>query len=408
MNRTTTLDSNFSEEDKLLLYCIQAFLDEKKSSKLNGLLNDEINWSHLIDAAENQRVVSLIYNFFHNNFPELIPKDMAYYLNDKFKKISLRNLVMIRELIQLLDAFSSIEISSVPFKGPVMAIDLYGDLSMRQFSDLDLLIHLADLDKASEILLENGYEPEYRFNRSQLSAFIKSDHHQRFVNPNLGIMVELHWSIYPPIYKIPRIDMGDIWKRAEKNTVFGREVLGFSQSDLLLYLCVHGAKHGWERLSWICDLAMLIKKNEVDFDGVIRLAEEAGCIRLLFLGLLLAEELQLVKLPPPLIERIRADLEISELAAIAISNMFSDREKLASPYKLFYLRATDRMMDRTTIYINDTIRPHVIDYEFIKLPDSLYPLYFIVRPIRLIYLRCVNLIEQVAQLKQNLVKNKDK
>lgn len=402
------IPTSLCKEDRLILCCIQTFLNKSDSSRLNELIDNKIDWRYLAIIAENQRVLPVVYLILRNSGRDSIPEDAFLAFKGLFKSNLLKSLSMLKELLLILEAFSSNGISAISFKGPLMAFGLYGDISTRQFADLDILINLKDLQNATTLLQGFGYEPEYRFNRSQLSAFIKSDHHQRFVNPNLGIMVELHWSIYPSIYKIPRIDMGDIWKRAEKNTVFGREVLGFSQSDLLLYLCVHGAKHGWERLSWVCDLAMLIKNKEVDFDGVIRLAEEAGCIRLLFLGLLLADELLSFKLPSPLIERIRADPEISELAAIAIGNMFSDKEKLASPYKLFYLRATDRMMDRATIYIKDTIRPHVIDYEFIKLPDSFYPLYFIVRPIRLIYLSCANLIERVVQHMHNSVKNKEK
>lgn len=402
------IPTSLRKEDRLILCYIRTFLNKSDSLRLNELVDNKIDWRCLASIAENQRVLPVVYLILRNSSRDSIPEDAFFTFKGLFKSNLLKSLSMLKELLRVLEAFSSSGISAISFKGPLMAFGLYGDISMRQFSDLDILIHLKDLQNATTLLQGFGYEPEFRFNRSQLSAFIKSDHHQRFVNPNLGIMVELHWSIYPSIYKIPHIDMEDIWKRAERNTVFGREVLGFSQSDLLLYLCVHGAKHGWERLSWVCDLAMLIKNKEVNYDGVIRLAEEAGCIRLLFLGLLLAEELLSVNLPPPLIERIRADPQISELAAIAISNMFSDREKIAAPYKLYYLRATDRMKDRANIYIKDTIRPHVIDYEFIKLPDLFYPLYFMVRPIRLIYLSCANLIEQMVSHKQNSVKNKEK
>lgn len=42
-----------------------------------------------------------------------------------------------------------------------------------------------------------------------------------------------------------------------------------------------------------------------------------------------------------------------------------------------YLKATDRLQDRVYIYLHRAICPTVLEYELIKLPNSLYPLYFI-------------------------------
>ena len=47
----------------------------------------------------------------------------------------------------------------IALKGPAVALDAYGDTARRQFVDLDLLIHPADLPRAAELLVGEGCSP---------------------------------------------------------------------------------------------------------------------------------------------------------------------------------------------------------------------------------------------------------
>ena len=71
----------------------------------------------------------------------------------------------------------------------------------------------------------------------------------------------------------------------------GRKLRTFSIEDTLVMLSVHGAKHFWERLGWILDVAELTAGQPVDWPLTMRIAAKLKSTRLLLLGLYLAHEL---------------------------------------------------------------------------------------------------------------------
>src|SRR6185437_16691088 len=99
------------------------------------------------------------------------------------------------------------------------------------------------------------------------------------------------------------LDGEDLWRRAVRIELEGAAVLTLAPADHLLYLCAHGAKHGWQALGGICDLAELIRASSrtssptssptlsIDWDELSVRAERAGARRALGLGVMLAHEL---------------------------------------------------------------------------------------------------------------------
>lgn len=60
----------------------------------------------------------------------------------------------------------------------------------------------------------------------------------------------------------------------------------------LLMLCLHGSKHLWSRLIWICDVAQLLAATPaLDWTLVLREGRRVGLSRALALGVLLAHRL---------------------------------------------------------------------------------------------------------------------
>ena len=86
----------------------------------------------------------------------LFRKTTLDQLRDDFNDNSRRNLFLTRELLNLLTLFETHQIPAIPFKGPVLAASVYGNLALRQFSDLDLIIHKQHVAKARELLVSAG------------------------------------------------------------------------------------------------------------------------------------------------------------------------------------------------------------------------------------------------------------
>ena len=88
-----------------------------------------------------------------------------------------------------------------------------------------------------------------------------------------------------------------------------------STEDLLLSLCVHGSKHLWERLAWICDVAELVKtRTDLNWSTLLQHAAATKNDRMLFLGLCLANRL----LDAPLPSHVKSKTEAEVIVSLAI------------------------------------------------------------------------------------------
>jgi hypothetical protein len=213
--------------------------------------------------------------------------------------------------------------------------------------------------------------------------------------------VEIHWRLSRSIMP-SQVDLDGLWRRAVKVTLFGRNVLTMSKEDLLLVLCEHGARHTWDRLSWICDVALLMKSQDMNWRGLLKWSQDAESERTLFLGLLLAREILGATLPDGLSARIRDDPKLPDLAAQVIKGLFAERNSQETSAvgvqtkidpKLFYLRATDQFAGKGECYLRMAFHPNGDDFDVISFPNKFFCLYYLVRPIRLLMVYRSNIIK---------------
>ncbi|MES0447318.1 MAG: nucleotidyltransferase family protein, partial [Desulfobacterales bacterium] len=136
-----------------------------------------------------------------------------------------------------------------PFKGPALAITAYRDLAARQFADLDILINRADLATVCDILKELGYRMDINLGPNQLSIFSTHEDNLSFYNED-GVTIEMHWEL-SGLYLTNSVSMHDLKQTLTTIRLSEREVTHLSAASQLVYLCVHGAKHMWERIEWL-------------------------------------------------------------------------------------------------------------------------------------------------------------
>ena len=73
------------------------------------------------------------------------------------------------------------------------------------------------------------------------------------------------------------------WESLRTVTLAGRRVHTLAPEPLLLFLCSHGAKHMFERLGWICDVArFLIVTPDLDWPAILTAARHARALRQLY------------------------------------------------------------------------------------------------------------------------------
>ena len=263
-------------------------------------------------------------------------------------------------------------------KGPVLSEMLYGDLARRSFVDVDLLLHEQDLPRARRALEAQGY-------RQESSAFRARESQLSFADAANLVSVDVHWRLLPGYFPAP-IGSDRLWATPHLVPFGSGTVRTLSPEQLVLFLCAHGAKHGWYRLAWICDVAQLLwVERGIDWSDVIAQAHRNGVSRMLHLGVRLASELLGVELPAAVAEAVVADARSEALAgAVRARLMTHDAESLLGvELARFNIRTFDRVSQRLRYAVAACVNPSDLEHAALRFPAALRWLYYPLRPLRL-------------------------
>ena len=259
---------------------------------------------------------------------------------------------------------------------------MYGDISLREFSDLDVIVQEADLSKAEDILIACGYQADFA-DRDYRSAFLSYQGQYAFRHSNTGISVDLHWRLSSKGVAFP-LQLAEIWSRLEQVTIAGRTVLTLAHDDLALFLAAHGTKEGWRSLIWVCDFAELLRKyQDIDWVAVFDRAQRSHSSRPLLLAIALASTLLDAPAPPELVNQARKNSAVRALAEEAQLRMLRTVPEGELREFLNGLNAHSRLRHRLWPLATLLTTRTVSDYKAMPLPKSLWGIYYLTRPFRL-------------------------
>ncbi len=376
-------------ELQLLLGAARTTLDAEQADGLRELCRSPLDWSELLETAHRQGVLPLLYRNLAAICPEAVPPSILDRLRGRFRESAANSLLLVGELVRILDLLEARHIPAIPYKGPLLALRAYRHVTLRPFGDLDILIRRHDVLRAKEILCVSGYRPELVLSRAEEGAHLARQCEYNFSGDGGRVWVELHWEVVPRLFSSP-IDQGKLWECAEWTSLQGRPVQTLSAEHALLVVCVHGAKHLWTRLKWICDVAELIDASpDLRWGALLAEARARGGERMLLLGLALANALLATALPPGVLGRIGADRTVAALARLVQEWLFGEDENGAPPPQSlgrlsFYLRMRERPADRARHCIQLATSPTIGDWRWLSLPGRLAFLYPVLRPFRLL------------------------
>jgi hypothetical protein len=246
----------------------------------------------------------------------------------------------------LLRLFEAGSIRAVAFKGPVLAGTVYGNLGLREFGDLDILVRKKDICRARDLMLSHGYRLAPDFQRAMAWIHPPAAGIYPFSAPtDAHSRVEIHVELEPWFF---RFNTDEVLDRAQPSSLAGERIWTLSPEDSLLLLCVHGTKHWWYCLDLICGVAEFIRIARLDWQVALDRARRQGCARMLLLGLLLAQNLMGAALGHEAEAAMHSDSAVASLAARVQDHLFSKpagaRDVLHIP--LMHLQSRERIRDR--------------------------------------------------------------
>jgi putative nucleotidyltransferase-like protein len=387
MQSTATTSDARSPEQKILLLCARPCLDDAARVELNHLLSSKLDWDSLIAAAQRHALLPLMHHHLSKCKTDLVPPAHAKQLRIVFQENVARNLVLMDELRSITYSFQSDGVESFPFKGPVLGLLAYDDPGLRQSADLDIVVHPTDVGKAWQCLKQRGYRLTRKVDGRQTQFLISRQHNIQFARDEGRLLVELHWRIAPKLFALG-FGAEDLWSRLKSINVKGVELRALPVEELLMTLCVHGARHLWERLSWVTDLAAVISTNdEICWTELLAMAKRTQTERILLVGLQLAKELLSTPLPPEISKAIADDAMVAMMVK-KLTNRICLPEANHSFRQTFKCQLQMRKGWSARLrYCRFAMSPTDGELEMMSVPAGFNFLYYALRPWRLLSTR---------------------
>jgi hypothetical protein len=374
-------------EKRLLVSCARTRVVPEIAERIRKIATAPPDWDFVLSEATENSVGPLLDMNLRAVAPESVPAGAMEQLKIACRANNVRCLFLAAELHKILALFRTAGIVAIPYKGPVLAEQAYGNLTLRDFDDLDIIVPQRDLMKAHGVMLGLGYQARFPWilSKDSRTALVPGEYNYR--DEKRRAVVELHTEVTLRHFPVaPDIDR--FAQRLVKVMVAGQQVPTFAPEDLLSALCVHGSKDFWERISWIADVAELIQSHaDLDWDAAFRAAESLRVERMVHLGLALADDLLQAPMPAEIRKRVREDGEAISVAREVEQRTLS--RELPGAGTGGRLRFRRRMVHGALAGWRYSLRLAMIpaeeDWEMVQLPGPLAPLYLALRPLRLLH-----------------------
>lgn len=381
-----TAGSEHDRERELLLCCARTETSPELAARIRALSASDVNWNYLALLAKRHSIVPLLFRQLERHASQFVPTTTLANLKLQYRENSARNIILTAELCRLIDLFKQHDIETIPYKGPALALFAYGDLALRRFVDLDVIVRKAGVLRARDLLLADGYVPGKSLTLPQQELLLRTQHNLQFARDNRQLLLELHWEVAPHLFA-SSVQENELWQNLTTIDINGTELKTLAADDLLFSLCVHGSRHLWERLGWICDVAELIARHQINWPALLRRSAETDSERMFLLGLHLARKLLGTKLAPEVEQRCDADTRLESLAANVIEHLFSGPEHVpATSTEIFkYNIGVRKSLAARARYFVYMLRPTDSDFGAHALPPGLGFAYYFMRPFRLLF-----------------------
>lgn len=363
----------FPPELKFLIACGRS---PERAAYILPSIQAACDWPLVLDLAENIGLIPLVARAIHEACLQ-VPPDFAAAVSQLAAARTMRTLGMVAELTRLLRLFEDEGLTPIAFKGPVLGYLAYGDLALRDSTDLDIYVPREQVVRAVELLAAHSYSKKSRgFNVGLAGACEVA-----LQRTDPACEVDLHWYFCPPYFA--KLDGRRVLDRSVVVKVSGLSARTLCPEDLLLYLCLHGGRDCWGLRS-ICDIAAVTRKLSINWEDLFREAGRASAGRVLATGLLLAARLFAAQLPERVETWCGGDAAARQTADAVESRFTQTGSATRSTAEIrLHLRMMGSASRKLGYLWRRAMQPNHLDADFVHLPEGLNAAYYAVRPLRI-------------------------
>ena len=368
-----------------LVLCSARAKSDENEERISALLSRGVVWSEVLASAIQHNLLPVLYERFYILDAERAAQDERKGWTELARDQGKSNLVFLGEMLRLYALFEAQQVTVLPYKGPILAWLAYHDFALRSFADIDFVVPHRQFPQAMTVLQAAGYRCQFDPQEAQSGECQPAAGEYAFLRGPHTLRVELHTERTLRYFPRP-LNLDEMCARLIAVEIAGRTVRTFSVEDTLVMLCVHGAKHFWERLGWIVDVAKLATTQPVDWPLATRIAAEMKCSRLLLLGLYLAHDLFGASLPKNIMDQAQQDPNVRWLAGEVCKQFHGNTDPGSGVLRraTFRLRSRDDLKQGVSHLLRLAMKPTESDRRLVRLPRALASFYVFVRPWRLL------------------------
>lgn len=372
-----------NSELELLLLALRPAPTEQEQVRLRELSAGDVNWGRMLSVARPQGILVHFERGLRAAVAE-VPADVRRALREHAWQVHQRSVYLTAQLLRLLRCLRERGVAAIVLKGPVLAALAFEDLGRREFVDIDLLVRRRDLAAARETLLAEKFQLQFDVGPRLEQDFIDCVGQLAFVRDD-GVMVELHVALLRYEFGKPLEDTV-LWEDPCQVSLLGRDVATLAPDLQMLYVALHGSRHVWSSLKWVCDLGGLVRTQPASAcERAWRRARTLRCERVFLLALLLATEVTGARLPEGLASRISEDRRVRRLAAGVYRRLSWCAVDPTGDWQRgwYHLCACDTVRDAVRYGICLFVAPTEADWRLLSVPRWLHALYVPLRMLRL-------------------------
>jgi len=266
-------------------------------------VNESFDVARFVALAESHGVAGYLATKLRpDGFLPFAPTKDA--LREAHRRQALTTMALVGELFRVQGILQAAQIPAVVVKGPVLSVRAFGDPGTRHYGDIDFLLCNAEIARASEALVAAGFLPRIS---AQAIRAQKDPGQYMFRRSETDSLIELHTERTLRYFPRP-LPVEEFFLRKTTVPIDGRSAPALSLEDEFVLISIHGAKHFWERLMWVSDVAAIVHRHsEMDWARVRQTAGNVGAERMVRVALLLAQRLLGVSVPAEMKREVEAD-----------------------------------------------------------------------------------------------------
>jgi hypothetical protein len=343
-------DATNRPEMNLLVSCARTDVTGEISDRIRAAVENDVDWMALIRLAMRHDVMPLLCRSLEQVCPDRVPEGIFAPLRARYQAQAAQARRYAEELLRILSLLEDHGIPAVPYKGPTLAQRLYGDLALREFGDLDIMIVERDVPRAQDLIRRHGYDFACLKDASELARYVRTNRELQFSGPG-GMRLELHWRFALQTAGVKH-DPERFLQRMEMISLAGAQVPSLPLEVYFLILSLHGTKHKWRQLKLICDIAEILGQPGLDWGYVLAEADDLGLKRMLAVGVLLAEDPLGVAVPAELAEGLKIDRTARALTEEVRRSFFEEPDKdwHEQADLPFQFKIRERLQDRARVF----------------------------------------------------------